>query len=84
MTVPHGTNSRYTNNACRCDDCRWAHSDAVFQQRRARALLVAKDPSLVPHGVASTYNNWMCRCDLCRAANTVRLQKWRVARRRKS
>jgi len=36
----HGTNSRYVNQKCRCDECRSAHYAATAEHNKARAAAV--------------------------------------------
>jgi hypothetical protein len=68
----HGSASTYSNHGCRCDLCRGAWTDYLYEVRRTRTLRLQKDPSLATHGKYTTYTNWGCRCDLCRAAHTAR------------
>jgi hypothetical protein len=60
---PHGTYSRYTNQECRCDQCRAANAEYARRRRRERVV-----DDWAKHGRVSTYKNYMCRCDDCRAA----------------
>lgn len=65
----HGSDSTYTNHACRCAACVEAHRVAFGAGRMRRASRLALDPTLAPHGTFSTYTNWCCRCDECTAAH---------------
>lgn len=60
--IAHGTASKYTNDRCRCDECRaaWSIYIRALRQRRAAEGL----PPSVEHG-ATTYTNWGCRCRTC-------------------
>ena len=55
--IRHGTETGYTHQGCRCDDCRTASADA----RRRRRLT----PNVARHG-SEGYRNG-CRCDVCRS-----------------
>ena len=61
----HGTQSRYTNQKCRCIQCRQANADT---QRRQRTQRAKKDIPAEKHGRRSTYINYRCRCDPCTQA----------------
>lgn len=63
MSAPHGTRSRYTNQECRCDECKAANADYARRCRRERVV----DDEMM-HGRFSTYTNYMCRCDQCKRA----------------
>lgn len=70
--MPHGTNSRYTNHRCRCDECRQAHRDYAASRRRYAAAhpLPPDDPR---HGTVVAYVHYLCRCERCkRAASNYR------------
>lgn len=64
----HGTRSRYTGGACRCDACRAANAEYQKNANVDRARRIQADPSLTEHG-ESTYQNWCCRCAVCAAAH---------------
>lgn len=69
--VRHGFYSSYSNNQCRCQDCRDAWARYSRDARRRRAF---RTPfSLIPHGT-NGYGNYLCRCDTC-------TQAWLAARR---
>jgi len=72
----HGTISRYTNDKCRCDDCRAAHRRYSAKRRAQRRELLQDDPTLVEHGRLSTYLNWGCRCTECTEANWLHKIRW--------
>jgi hypothetical protein len=57
----HGTESRYVNRGCRCDDCMDAAKDARARRRRA--------PNVKVHNRNGYCNG--CRCDVCREAQRV-------------
>lgn len=67
-SVPHGTDSTYTNYGCRCESCTEAHSAKCSKADADRAARLAADPTIRPHGVAATYFGWGCRCEPCTAA----------------
>ena len=83
----HGTVSRYSNNACRCDECRKAWSDHIREynhrtgRRKPREQYLAelRAAIVVPeHGTAVRYNKpHSCRCDECRAASSAQKREWR-------
>lgn len=64
--VPHG-NNRYTNDGCRCDECKvehaWFQAEGVLRRKERLDEVPAER-----HGILGTYTNWGCRCDLCRGA----------------
>jgi hypothetical protein len=66
--IAHGTYSKYSNDGCRCGDCRKAWSGYTLQRRAKRWAYTAANglPSSVEHG-AWAYYNWGCRCDVCRS-----------------
>lgn len=66
---PHGTNSRCTNQGCRCEACCAAASD---YSRRWRAGLVQRQPQKARHGSVGRYLAG-CRCTRCGATDVVRL-----------
>lgn len=70
-TLPHGV-SRYTNEACRCAECRVAWAAYMSNRRKRKSDLVRANglPDSVEHG-ESAYDNWCCRCDVCTAAHSA-------------
>jgi hypothetical protein len=85
----HGGN-HYTNDQCRCDECRAAHAENVLGARarrwarreRVNGLLIAPGPR--NHGGGSTYTNWGCQCQPCRTAhNAARARCYRKGRARR-
>lgn len=56
----HGTFNRYTNDGCRCDECKLA-SREYFRDRRKRGL-PKDDPR---HGTHAAYSHYGCKCPLC-------------------
>jgi hypothetical protein len=75
--IAHGTASKYSNDRCRCEDCRKAWAEYTTSRKRQRRAFVKANglPSSVEHG-ESAYTNWGCRCDVCRAADTANRRKW--------
>lgn len=65
--IPHGKYTKYSNDKCRCAECRKAWSEYTSQRRTKRWAWTAVNglPSSVEHGVWA-YFNWGCRCDVCR------------------
>ena len=51
------------------------HAD--YKERRA--MMVARDPSLVPHGTNNGYVNWSCRCRPCTDAHAAAHRAQRAA-----
>lgn len=65
--VKHGTDSYYTMNKCRCDECRRAHNRKQTSRRRSRRG--TPPPPHVEHGRENTYAYWCCRCVPCTEAH---------------
>ena len=69
----HGTYSKYTNEKCRCDECRKVNSNRVAK-RRAERVKITREKG-VPPGVEhnqNTYMNWGCRCEVCKADRSAK------------
>lgn len=67
--IRHGCYSKYSNDKCRCAQCRaaWTAYQAKRRlERRERPL-----PDAVKHGKPSTYCNWGCRCRPCIDAHSA-------------
>jgi hypothetical protein len=77
--APHGTISRYTNQHCRCAECRAAWRAYYANLRKAGAN--GDIPATVTHGIASTYHVYACRCNDCRTAATTMSRARRDAAR---
>lgn len=75
MSIQHGTESKYTNDGCRCAECKEVARAAIQRRRRERfalrelvdGRLVAPRPAEL-HGTVNTYNDWGCRCAPCTRA----------------
>lgn len=68
----HGTESRYVNLGCRCDECRAGAAEARRRRRHEGAVLTHN---------ANGYRNG-CRCEVCTSAHNERLRSYRHAARR--
>jgi hypothetical protein len=79
---PHGTISRYTNQRCRCDDCRAAF--AAYQRHRRARLRANPVPPHVSHGSVSTAMNYRCGCRPCRNAVNAYHRAWRARRKQEA
>ena len=78
--IRHGRYTSYTNLACRCQDCREAHTVKTRAVRAAQVALAPDDPR---HGRVSTYLNYGCRCRLCTEAKRAsKIAEW--ARRKEA
>lgn len=72
----HGKYSTYTNQRCRCDECREAARVRMGSYRKARfatrvmvnGRLVAPGLPKGSHGKEGTYTNHGCRCPRCTEA----------------
>ena len=71
----HGTESMYTNQGCRCAECREAARLATERRRRARGV---KQREFATHGSVSFYRKQGCRCDLCKAASAEAAREYRA------
>lgn len=78
---PHGTTSRYTNDYCRCTECREAWR--VYRSGYIARLRASVGAGGLPlkHGTENSYNNYGCRCDDCRAAASDSARHRRLARK---
>jgi hypothetical protein len=64
--IAHGTASKYSNDKCRCADCRRAWVEYNRLRRATRWAWTAEGglPATVKHG-SSAYYNWGCHCPIC-------------------
>jgi hypothetical protein len=79
MVQQHGS-SKYSNDNCRCDECRSAWAQYIRDRKLKRKRWVATNglPESVSHG-ESAYANWGCRCSACRAAwNEACKRRWAI------
>lgn len=72
---PAGRPGTYTNDGCRCEQCRAAH--AAYQARLRAAKRANPDPDRIPHGTVGGYDNWSCRCEACTRASREALRRRR-------
>jgi hypothetical protein len=79
--LAHGA-SKYSNDKCRCDECRTGWAAYVQKRKLQRKAWVQKNglPKDVPHG-SSAYFNWGCRCRFCTDESTRVYRERREARR---
>lgn len=63
--APHGTLTRYTSHACRCDECRTSMRDYRRRVYGQRPREVVDAERAAKHGSEAMYKNG-CRCDVCR------------------
>lgn len=88
----HGKYSTYTNQRCRCDECREAARVRMGSYRKARfatrvmvnGRLVAPGLPKESHGKEGTYTNHGCRCQPCTTAQreAARARCYRAATKR--
>lgn len=74
---PEGTSrtSAYTNQGCRCAECREAHAVQMRTNRAARIERARLDPSTTPHGTENGYQSYACRCPQCREARRLAVRR---------
>ena len=70
--MTHGTLSGYTNQGCRCEECREARR-IYGQEYYYRVTRPRRPPTnrTARHGSRSMYTNQGCRCTDCRKANAI-------------
>jgi hypothetical protein len=62
----HGTANGYGNLRCRCEPCRAAHAEDMYERKQQRIADHRMPEHL--HGTAGGYGNWGCRCTPCTLA----------------
>ncbi len=75
--MKHGTVGGYTNNGCRCPECRAAQRTYAAQRRALRRQ--ESTPENV-HGTENGYTNYGCRCVPCRTAHAATARHARTTR----
>lgn len=66
--IQHGTINGYSNQACRCDECKKAWRAYNTPQRDADGRTYELRGRQMPedvHGTVDGYYNWKCRCNEC-------------------
>jgi hypothetical protein len=76
MVTSHGTLSRYSNQGCRCVDCRAAN--ATYQ--RELIARYAAQGGRGEHGTPYRYDTG-CRCEECRDAHNRKSREYKRRRR---
>jgi hypothetical protein len=63
----HGTDSRYTNQRCRCVPCTDAHAVYMRDLRADHYARTAANGGIAPVDAHNrhTYSNWGCHCPDC-------------------
>lgn len=74
----HGTINGYSNQKCRCPECKKAWVAYGKVRRARRALLIQPDDPR--HGTLSFYYNHSCRCDSCREVHARYARELRAKR----
>lgn len=73
--IRHGTRNGYTENKCRCDECKKWNTDRCkdYRERKKQGILLQRPKGSGPeHGTSSAYSHHGCRCSICVEAHNAR------------